>query len=113
MAYGEPMGPRLKKAYKVDGTQEINGYTCNKLVFEYENHTTTYFYTDKHRLHPQLYRNHVAFYYKKRMKMTNGGMIIRAEIKYRNYTKIIDTVELVEEPTDDTNFLLLWFRKCF
>lgn len=112
MSYGEPLGPVLKKAYEKPNRVKVKDLDCRVIVMEYEDHVNTYYVTDKYRYNPALYRNHVAFYYKKRMKMADGGMVMRAEIKYRNYTKIIETTEVVEEEVPDTEFLLLWFQRC-
>lgn len=56
--------PNEIKIIKLDTL--INGYRCNLLIMKYEKYTIKFYYTESLKINPEIFKNHIAFFYSKK-----------------------------------------------
>jgi hypothetical protein len=107
-----------KKIYEpqkivVDRKQHnVNGYPCVMITSVFKNYKVRSWYHTGLKHYPEMFSKHKAYGYTKLMKAARGGIFVKSEIVYDNYTMTIELVNINERQIPENEFAGRLFDDC-
>jgi hypothetical protein len=112
MDYSVDESERPKRTRVLKQPVNIKGHHCTVVETVYKNRVSRSYYTLGLKLDPDVYLTHAAYSYNKLMKLVQGGLLVRSEHFYREYTMISELVNIYPRKVDDEEFVLALFKNC-
>jgi len=110
--YSVPDKDDLKSWRILDEERTILGHRCKILEFQYNDYLSKYYFTTELKLDPRVYKTHIAYDYKKRLELTDGGVTLLSEHIYGDYTMSIRATKVSSFEVPMEEFQIELFDGC-
>ena len=83
--------------YSKNEIKKVKGKDCLIVYQENDYAKSKHYFSKNLKINPDIYLNHKAYQWDELMKNGNGGLVLRSEHSYKDYTLIMEFDEIKEE----------------